>query len=140
MSHDVDVIIGIRTGGLFPRCPANRADVEKLLARVHKIAEAMEDEHSFGLPEDFGPCTSRELVAPKGMLVVIAGCFNGWIWGSVAVFAARLSAELQTKVLATTLDGQTDVLNCGMFIDGELVTEHVEAVTRWLRTLPPIEL
>ena len=123
MGYYIDVIIGIRTGGVF----SGPVDLDDLKQRIAKILEEKEIYYF-----DLDHCLSRELRMYKGSYVVLAGVSNGWLWESsayatgVSDFAKILSKEFGTEVMAMSWDEQTDRVWYGVFLDGKPLSEVYE--------------
>lgn len=119
MGYYVSNMIGIRLGGVF----SGDADMADLTTRVLAIAK----KHDADVyPRDDGSlpyCLSRELVAMKGGMAVIAGVFNGWTFDRVAPFAAALSEEFGTEVLLMSFDEEKETTQCQVYLAGKAIHE-----------------
>jgi hypothetical protein len=116
MGYYISSMIGIRTGGVF----CGDIDIDDLTSRVGKVLRKMvEDNVMIDIdPDDPSHCMSKELSAHKGSYVVIAGVFNGWSYEYISTFAARLSTEFRTEVMAMTWDEEQDIIQCNVFLRG----------------------
>lgn len=123
MGYYVSNMIGIRLGGVF----SGDADMDDLATRVLKLAT----EHEADVfPRDDGSlphCLSRELVARKGGMAVIAGVFNHWTFDRVEPFAAALSKEFGTEVLLMSFDEEQETTQCQVYLDGKPIHDVSES-------------
>lgn len=129
MSSCNDVMIGIRTGGVF----SGKADMEDLRARIKKVIRKTEHEYPFGMEEgseEMHDVISHELEAGKGSYVVIAGVFNYFSFKSASEFAAALSEEFGVEVMLMHKYEVTDTVRVNIFLCGKPLFEINENPVR----------
>lgn len=124
MGYCVSNIIAIRTGGVF----SDSTDIEKLKQVVVKVAKCHED-----LPELLQDIKtlpiSVELTATKGSYAVIAGVFNYTGFNTFAPFVQDLSKVLDTYIVYTCWNEQTNNLKSLVFSHGEVYNGTGDAIT-----------
>jgi len=124
MGYYVSNMIGIRLGGVF----SGNTDMDKLSSRILEIAKDYDAQVYPPLEgQPLPSCMSRELVARKGGMAVIAGVFNYWTFDIVQPFAAKLSEEFGTEVLLMSFDEEQDEARCQVYLGGKPLMEVGES-------------
>lgn len=121
MSYDTLVTITIQADGCLKdgstyRRP-EREDVIRVLSTMLAEVDG-KDYHLQWVVDRLDYCLSGPLEGGKGRVLILSGGFNGWQGTKVMAVAERLSRELTTHVMATSVDQEVWVMHAGYFTTG----------------------